>query len=32
MAVSAKLLNMNGEEVGKLNLSDNLFAVDYNEP
>ena len=32
MAVSAKLLNMNGEEVGKLNLSDNLFAIDYNEP
>lgn len=32
MAVSAKLVNMNGEEVGKLNLSDNLFAVDYNEP
>ena len=32
MAVSAKLYNMNGEEVGALNLSDNLFAVDYNEP
>ena len=32
MAVSAKLFNMNGEEVGALNLSDNLFAVDYNEP
>lgn len=32
MAVSAKLVNMNGEEVGKLKLSDNLFAVDYNEP
>lgn len=32
MAVSAKLFNMNGEEVGKLKLSENLFAVDYNEP
>ena len=32
MAVSAKLVNMNGEEVGKIKLSDNLFAIDYNEP
>lgn len=32
MAVSAKLVNMNGEEVGKIRLSDNLFAIDYNEP
>ncbi len=31
MAISAKLLNMNGEEVGKIKLSDNLFNVDYNE-
>lgn len=32
MAVSAKLVNMSGEEVGKIKLSDNLFAVTYNEP
>ena len=32
MATKSKLYNMNAEEVGTLNLSDNLFAVDYNEP
>ncbi len=32
MANTAKLFNMTAEEVGKLNLSDNLFAVEYNEP
>ena len=32
MALSAKLVNMSGEEVGKIKLSDNLFAIDYNEP
>lgn len=32
MATKTKLYNMNAEEVGTLNLSDNLFAVDYNEP
>jgi large subunit ribosomal protein L4 len=28
----AKLFNMTGEEVGEIKLSDNLFAVEYNEP
>ncbi|MDD4110854.1 MAG: 50S ribosomal protein L4 [Clostridia bacterium] len=28
----AKLFNMNGEEVGELKLSDELFGVEYNEP
>lgn len=32
MATKSKLYNMNAEEVGTLNLSDNLFAADYNEP
>lgn len=32
MATKSKLFNMNAEEVGTLNLSDNLFAVEYNEP
>lgn len=32
MATKSKLYNMNAEEVGTLNLLDNLFAVDYNEP
>lgn len=32
MAAKSKLYNMNAEEVGTLNLSDNLFAADYNEP
>lgn len=32
MATKTKLYNMNAEEVGALELSDNLFAVDYNEP
>lgn len=32
MATKSKLYNMNAEEVGTLNLSDNLFADDYNEP
>lgn len=32
MATKSKLYNMNAEEVGTLNLSDNLFATDYNEP
>lgn len=31
MATKSKLYNMNAEEVGTLNLSDNLFAADYNE-
>ena len=32
MATKSKLYNLNAEEVGTLNLSDNLFAADYNEP
>lgn len=28
----AKLYDMSGQEVGELKLSDNLFAVEYNEP
>ncbi len=27
-----KVLNMNGSEVGSIELNDNVFAVDYNEP
>ena len=27
-----KVLNMNGSEVGSIELSDNVFAVEYNEP
>jgi large subunit ribosomal protein L4 len=32
MQNKVKLLNMAGKEVGDLELSDNLFAVEYNEP
>ena len=27
-----KVLNMNGSEVGSIELNDNVFAVEYNEP
>ena len=27
-----KVLNMNGSEVGSMELNDNVFAVEYNEP
>ena len=27
-----KVLNMKGSEVGSIELSDNVFAVEYNEP
>ena len=27
-----KVLNMNGSEVGEIELNDNVFGVDYNEP
>ena len=27
-----KVLNMNGSEVGTIELNDNVFGVDYNEP
>ena len=27
-----KVVNMNGSEVGSMELNDNVFAVDYNEP
>lgn len=29
---SVKVYNMKGEEVGKLELADSVFGVDYNEP
>jgi len=29
---SIKILNMKGSEVGKMELDDNFFAVEYNEP
>lgn len=30
--MKTKLFDMAGQEVGEITLSDNLFAVDYNEP
>ena len=27
-----KVLNMNGSEVGTMELNDNVFGVEYNEP
>ena len=27
-----KVLNMKGSEVGSIELNDNVFAVEYNEP
>ena len=27
-----KVLNMNGSEVGTIELNDNVFGVEYNEP